>query len=196
MAPAFLVDGLTEKKIVQRLCNGATVRLTGLNGKDVALEAIAKAAHSLIALLKGRHYPIVLIVDREKRPQSALEMEEELAALLKGLGVSTKDIIISCPDRMIENWMLGDERYFDEVYDIKISSCCEGLHGKREIRRLMLTKKITYHEVSVGVDLFCQIDPGRVAASSQSFDRFRSRVSPFCPHWLATPSVEAPSGGG
>jgi hypothetical protein len=187
MAPAFLVDGLTEKKIVQRLCHGATVRLTGVNGKDVAVNVIAKAAFSLIRLLRGRHYPIVLIVDREKRSQSSEEIEEDLEETLVKLGVPKGDIIVACPDRMIENWMLGDSRYFEEVYDIKLQTSCEGVHGKNEIRRLLHTKRITYHEVAVGVGIFCDIDPANVAAASKSFERFRQRIGTFCP-WLRWPA--------
>ena len=189
MAPAFLVDGLTEKKIVQRLCSGATVRMTGLNGRDVAIDAIAKAAFSLITLFKGRHYPIVLVVDREKREKTSQDIEKELTKQLVALGVPPGDIIVSCPDRMLENWMLADERYFEEVYDIKLQKCCEGIYGKSEIRRLLHRKKVTYHEVGVGVDLFCNIDPARVATVSTSFARFRRRVGPFC-HWLRSDGSE------
>jgi hypothetical protein len=89
---------------------------------------------------------------------------------------------------MLENWMLGDNRYFEKVYDIQLCNSCEGMHGKREIRRLMSEKKVTYHEVSVGVDLFCDIEPRRVAAASASFARFMRRVSPFC-QWLRSTAV-------
>ncbi|MET4493248.1 DUF4276 family protein [Bradyrhizobium sp. LA7.1] len=183
MSAAFIVDGLTEKKIIQRLCKGATVRTLALNGKNVALTAIAKAACSLIKLFKGRHYPIVLIVDREGRADLSEEIEEELARLLGELGVAENEIIVSCPDRMIENWMLGDNQYFEEVYDIKISRQYEGTHGKVEIRRLLSAKKISYHEVAVGVEIFCSIDPRRVASEVQSFRRFRTKVGLYCP-WL------------
>lgn len=85
MPAAFIVDGLTEKKIIQRLCKGVTVRTLSLNGKNVALTAIAKAAFSLIKLFKGRHYPIILIVDREGRSDTSEDIEEELARLLAEL---------------------------------------------------------------------------------------------------------------
>ena len=182
MAPAFLVDGLTEKKIVQKLCHGATVRMTGVNGKDVELSAIAKAAHSLISLFKGRHYPVILIMDREKRQQSSEEIEDELKRLLEKLGVM-EEVIISCPGRMLESWMLSDDEYFEEIYDIKLDTSYEGSHGKREIRKLLAEKKQTYHEVSVGVDLFCSLDAARIAINSSSFARFRSKTAHFC-GWL------------
>jgi hypothetical protein len=183
MSLAFIVDGLTEKKIVQKLCKGVTVRTLGLNGKDVALPALAKAAFSLIKLFKGRRYPIVMIVDREGRNASSKDIEAELTDLLRDLGVPASDIIVCCPDRMIENWMLADDKYFEEIYDIKLTDAYEGTHGKRDIRRLLLLKKISYHEIAVGVEIFCCIDPKRVSNNSESFCRLRDRVGPFCA-WL------------
>ena len=53
MGCAFIVDGQTEKKIVQHLCRDAPVRMTNLNGKDVSIAAIAKRVSSLIKLLKS-----------------------------------------------------------------------------------------------------------------------------------------------
>lgn len=183
MPLAFIVDGLTEKKIVQKLCKGVTVRTLSLNGKDVALPALAKAAFSLIKLFKGRHFPVVIIVDREGRNLSSQDIEAELTRMLADLGVPGDDIIVCCPDRMIENWMLADDVYFEEVYDIKLVEAYEGGHGKRDIRRLLLLKKISYHEVALGVEIFCGIDPRRASGNSESFCRLRSRVAPYCA-WL------------
>jgi hypothetical protein len=186
MPLAFIVDGLTEKKIIQKLCKGTTVRTLGLNGKDVALSAIAKAAFSLISLFKGRHYPVVLVIDREGRVETSEQIETTIRTLLVEYGVTAGDVIISCPDRMIENWMLGDDRYFEEVYGIKLTETYEGSHGKRDIRRLLQQKGISYHEVALGVDIFCNIDPALVSRKIISFNRFKATVGPFCP-WLRSP---------
>lgn len=183
MPLAFIVDGLTEKKIVQRLCQGVTVRTLSLNGKDVALPALAKAAFSLIKLFKGRHYPVIIIVDREGRNLSSQDIEVELTKLLIDLGVPDNDIIVCCPDRMIENWMLADDEYFEEIYDIKLTEAYEGTHGKRDIKQLLLRKKLSYHEIAVGVEIFCCIDPERASNNSESFSRLRSRVGTYCA-WL------------
>jgi hypothetical protein len=78
MSAAFIVDGVTEKRIVQGLCPGSPVRMTNLNGKGVTPAAIAKAVYSLISLLKGRHYPVFVICDREGRIETSAVIEEAL----------------------------------------------------------------------------------------------------------------------
>jgi len=64
MSVAFIVDGYTEKKVLQRLCPGCPIRMTNLNGSDVSIEAIAKIVNSLVKLLKGRSFPVLIIFDR------------------------------------------------------------------------------------------------------------------------------------
>jgi hypothetical protein len=179
MPAAFIVDGLTEKKIIQRLCQGSVVRTTGLNGKDVALNAIAKATYSLIRLFRDRHYPVIIVVDREGRSEPSEWIEQELTRLLVKLGANQQDLIISCPDRMIENWMLGDPKYFHEIYDVELALPHEGQHGKKEIRRLLKQKKISYHETTLGVEIFTTIDPRAVASNSESFARLGKRCASF-----------------
>jgi hypothetical protein len=183
MPAAFIVDGLTEKKIIQKVCEGSTVRTTGLNGKNVTLTAIAKVVHSFVRLFKDRHYPVVVVIDREGRPEPSDQIEQELTQLLVGMGVKECNIIVSCPDRMIENWMLGDFEYFDEVFDLQLSSSYEGANGKGEIRRLLRQKEISYHETSIGVEIFTQMNPSIVACNSPSFARLGARCAHFC-HWI------------
>ncbi|MCG6205398.1 DUF4276 family protein [Rhodopseudomonas sp. HC1] len=187
MSAAFIVDGLTEKKIIQRLCPGSPIRTTGMNGKDVALKAIAKAANSLIKLFRGRYYPIVIIVDREGRAQSAIDIERDLTRLLVELGAVENELIVCSPDRMIENWMLADTKYLFEIYDVQAPTPCEGLHGKQTLKRLLATKNISYHETTVGVDILSNCDPHAISERAESFQRLMERAQFFC-RWLrATP---------
>ena len=180
MTAAFIVDGLTEKKIIQRLCPGSPIRTTGLNGKNVALKAIAKVANAFIKLFRGRHYPIVIIVDREGRAQSSIEIEQELTRLLVEHGVPENDVIVASPDRMIENWMLADHVMFSKVYDVECPQDCEGSHGKHVIKRLLAPKKVAYHETTIGVEIFSYIDPHVMCERAASFNRFKARSEFFC----------------
>jgi hypothetical protein len=180
---AFIVDGLTEKKIVQALCPGAPVRMTNLNGKNVAIEAIVKAVHSLVSLLRGRHYPIFILCDREGRDISSEKMESELLECLDALGIACGEAIVSCPDRMIENWMLADREYFSDFYGISLEEAFEGVNGKAKIRSLLKEKGVLYHETTIGVEIFQKVDPHSVGKNSISFARFRERADPFC-RWL------------
>jgi hypothetical protein len=183
MSVAFIVDSYTEKKILQKLCYGAPIRMTNLNGVDVSITAIAKAVASLIRLLKGRHFPIVVVFDREGRGESSEALEQSLRRLLGELYDGEEEIIISCPDRMIENWMLGDATYFRNAFGIELPQNFEGENGKSWIRRVLREKNITYDELTVGVGIFCNIDTKVVSSSSKSFNRLQRQANPYCP-WL------------
>jgi hypothetical protein len=183
MPPAFIVDGQMEKKIVQKLCAGAPVRTTNLNGINVAIGAIGKAVGSLIRLLRGRYFPIFIILDREGRTETSEEIEERLRSELINKVNVTETIIVACPDRMIENWILGDVGHVRTLYNAEME-CCEGKNGKAIIRRLLWERRrITYHEATVGVEMFIQLNPREVSTVSSSFRRLRDRADPYCP-WL------------
>src|SRR6185437_1125007 len=112
---------LTEKKIIQKLCPDSPVRMTNLNGKSVSIPAIAKRISSFLTLLKGRYYPVLILVDREGRPETSEAIEEELVRELVGqYGCKPQDIVVSCPDRMIENWMLADAELLKRRFEVEI----------------------------------------------------------------------------
>jgi hypothetical protein len=136
-----------------------------------------------IRLFKGRHFPVVVVFDREGRVAKSEQIERDLKRLLVALGVNEREVIVSSPDRMIENWMLGDFEYFEEVYDLKLLTSSEGLNGKTEIRRILRDKDISYHETSLGVEIFTQINPNIVASNSPSFNRLITQCVTFC-HWI------------
>ncbi|MGN6115978.1 MAG: DUF4276 family protein [Nitrobacter sp.] len=184
MGFAFIVDGQTEKKIIQHICPDAPIRMTNLNGKDVSVVAIAKRVSSLIKLLKDRYYPVLVLVDREGRPQTSQELEQALCTeLVDQHGIKAEEVIISCPDRMIENWMLADPKFFKSSYGIDISETYEGKNGKREIKNLLSNTSVVYHELTVGVDTFIRIDPSQLCLNSPSFLRLATKAENLC-KWL------------
>lgn len=183
MSIAFIVDGHQEKLIVQRLCEGAPVRMTLLNGKDVKLAAISKTVMSLIKLLRGRHFPIVVIVDREDRSISALDIESQIRADLEAGGCRGDHIIVSCPDRMIENWILAGNPYCNSAARIvsEIIEEMEGSPGKRIIKQELRKYDIAYDETGNGVELFCTMDLRHAAENSPSFRRLFDGLKGYCP---------------
>jgi len=184
MSFAFIVDGQTEKKIIQHLCPDSPIRMTNLNGKDVSVAAIAKRVSSLIKLLKGRYYPVLVLVDRENRQLSAAELESSLEdELANQYGISTDGLIISCPDRMIENWMLSDAPYLKQAFDIDAPKPAEGLHGKGIMKQLLAKRNAVYHELTIGVEIFTRLDPQQLRANSESFLRMAHRTEHSC-RWL------------
>ena len=90
--PAFIIDGFTEKKIVQDLCPGQPVRRTDLNGKSVTIDAIAKKIAPLIRSLGNKYYPIIILIDKEERSLGYDEIANQLYDKLIQEGISDQDI--------------------------------------------------------------------------------------------------------
>lgn len=187
MSIAFIVDGTQEKRIVQRLCEGAPVRMTMLNGKDVKIAAITKAVISLAKLLKGRHFPIVIVVDREGRPESSIDMEAQIKAGIVSAGYDARDIIVSCPDLMVENWILAGNPRCASGRTILDPSCggMDGLNGKSRLKNELRGHNIAYNETGNGVELFCNMDFHGAAGDSDSFGRLFRLLKTFCPRFSA-----------
>ncbi|WP_123834432.1 hypothetical protein [Methylobacterium currus] len=183
MPIAFIVDGISEKRIVQKLCSGAQVRTTGLNGRDVTLAAIATKVESLIRLLKDRYYPIFVVLDRESREDGSEYIELEIKKILEEKGICINNIVVSCPDRMIENWIVaGTTHYAGEVCDIALDrESPDGFGGKGVLKEFLQKRKVIYGETTVGVEMFCAMDFEAAAKRSESCRRFLVAISPYCP---------------
>ena len=91
--PAFIVDGLMEKRIIQKVCPGKPVRLLNCNGKAVSYEAAAKRVASLVRLLKN-NYPIVIIFDREERSDTSLQITTFLKEAILSQGIQQVDLLL------------------------------------------------------------------------------------------------------
>lgn len=179
--PAFLVDGHLEKKFVQKICPGKVVRIIGCNGKSVQMSAIAKKVASHCRLLKGKCYPIIIIIDRESRSTSCEEIREELLMEMQSHNVKD-NVIIGVADRMIENWILADYKTVEENCKTikKLSGCQDGSHGKKVISECMTGK---YHETTVGVMLLDKCRAS-IMRTSKSFESFFDQLTEIKCHWL------------
>lgn len=181
--PAFLVEGRMEQSIVQRLCPGKPVRLIGCNGDHVALDVIARFADAQIRLLKNS-YPIVIVLDREMREESCDVIQQKLTELLNAKGHQGQ-FIVGVADRMTENWILASwvaicaESAVHRPYD----GPSEGVDGKALIRTLLPAGE-SYHETTIGVDLFLRCDVQTMYRESPSFRSFLDMISIKC-WWLA-----------
>ena len=164
--PAFIVDGFTEKLIINRICPGKPVRRTDLNGKSVTIQAIANKVHSLIRLLGNRHYPIVIVIDREQRKEDCKTISATLLAELKTKGLSDQDIRVSVADRMLENWIIADWDCLN-VNKSKPNSI-EGSRGAGIIKSTLGQ----YNKTTDGVDLFLKANPSVIYEQSESFRQF------------------------
>lgn len=110
--PAFIVDGFTEKNIIDKICPNRPVRRTDLNGKNVTLDKIAERLGSYIRIFNNNYYPIIIIIDKENRQQPCEEIAKYIMDKLNNAGFKNDDIRISIADRMIENWLIADTQIF------------------------------------------------------------------------------------
>src|SRR6266851_4407364 len=90
---AFIVEGQLEQRAVNKACPNHRVVLLGANGDDVAIATICDRIETHYRLFSNRHYPIVVIFDREYREQTAEVIEEALIEELSTRGIDTKQFI-------------------------------------------------------------------------------------------------------
>lgn len=168
MNPAFIVDGLTEKNILEKLCPGKSIRLS-INGKDVSLKKMAEKIVTIIRALDNRNYPIVILTDREKRNDDFLkvanDLKQEVVKILKEKNIDV-DIRIGVADRMIENWILADADALNNHPEIPTET--DGISGKSWMKKL----KPNYSETADGPDLFLKADALKIYEQSPSFKHF------------------------
>lgn len=176
MKPAFLVDGVTEQKFVQTVCKDRPVKIINCNGDTVSAEAIAKRAASLIRLWGGRCFPIVILVDRESRGESAESFCATLINFIRAEGVEDQ-LVVGVADRMIENWMLGDP---DLWPDAEILDNVDGLHGASVVKQRMPS----YGKAANGPSLLARCKASAISVRSRSFRAFAEQLVTLRCSWL------------
>ena len=129
-------------------------------------------------LLKGKYHPVVIVIDREERTQSAIELRDELINEIRQNNVND-EIIVGIADRMIENWILADEDCFSDMAKRKLKTCSitDGLHGKSQLSHCIGT----YHETTTGVKLLLKCRPSVMRKRNLSFKEFIDKIpEDFC----------------
>jgi len=165
-SPAFIVDGFTEKLIINQVCPGNPIRRTDLNGKSVTIKAIANKISSLIRLLNNKHYPIIVVIDRENRLEDCATIVDNLKKELIENGHENEDIRISVADKMIENWIIADWKLIDDIKNKP--EVTDSLNGSSEIKK----KLGSYGKTTDGVNLFLKANPSIIYNNSPSFKSF------------------------
>jgi hypothetical protein len=169
-SPAFIVDGFTEMKIVQKICPNTPVQRTDLNGKDVTLDAISNNLSRLIKPLINRYYPIVILVDKEDRNITCEEMESVIFENLKK-NFPDQDLRVGVADRMIENWMIADWVSFCNN-SAKKPTNTDGLNGTAVIKKI----KGSYSKTADGVNFFVNNNPHIMYENSLSYRCFIDKL--------------------
>ena len=179
MNPAFIVDGFTEQIIIQQLCPNRPIKRS-INGKDVSLKRTAAEIVTIIRVLNNRYYPIVILTDREKRPDDfltvATALKREIDEQLTSKNIAA-DIRVGVADRMIENWLLADAEALDNPLGIPTET--DGFGGKGLMKKIMPT----YSETVDGPALFFKADALKMYENSPSFKHFVNQLEDLnCPY--------------
>jgi low affinity Fe/Cu permease len=192
--PAFIVDGFTERNIIQNICPGAPIRRTDLNGKDVSIEAMAKKIASLIRVLNNRHYPIIILVDKESRSISCKEMINKLEETIRKEGITNLDLRVGVADRMLENWIIAD---WDKLKSKKAKpSSTDCINGCGKLKEIIGS----YGKTTDCVDMFLNADIKKMYKNSPSFKVFADKIADIdCDYinklGITTPNSTLPKAG-
>jgi len=176
MRPAFLVDGVTEQKFIQIVCKDRPVKVINCNGSTVAAAAIAKRVSSLIRLWGGRHFPIVVLVDRENREQSAKDFADSLLCAVRSEGINDQ-LIVGVADRMIENWMIADPHLWPEQ---DILDDVDGVYGVSRLRELLPS----YDKAANGPSLLARARCSEIRRRSASFRSLADQLAKLTCGWM------------
>lgn len=164
--PAFIVDGFTERNILQNICPGMPIRRIDLNGKNVSLEAMSKRIASIIRVLNNNYYPIIILVDKEERSLTYLQMQTKLKELIVNEGINNCDLRIGVADRMLENWILADWESIENKRPRPANT--DSINGCAKLKSIVGS----YGKTTDGVDLFLKADINKQYKYSPSFRDF------------------------
>ncbi|MBN8685918.1 MAG: DUF4276 family protein [Chitinophagales bacterium] len=168
--PAFIVDGHTEQCFISQICPGRPIQRTNLNGKNVTISAIAKKISSMIRMFGNRHYPIIVLIDKEDRENSIKDICTELHDNLIAEGITDQDVRIGVADRMIENWIVADYQLIGNVQEKPDKT--DGLRGSSVIKKCVGS----YNKVIDGVNFLASINKTIVYQNSPSFKSFVDKL--------------------
>lgn len=184
--PVFVVEGHLEHKFLAETSNGKIRILKLSNGKQVSPAALAKQVHAQVRAAQGQPPYVIVIADREKRKQSALQLEADITSELTKLSFPGR-FHVHVPDMMIENWILADAGALaKEGLNPNVANGTEGCHGKGKLSEAFRNRNKNYKETIDGVRLLKSCSAIAIRQKSPSFRRlFRtiSRLAPGC-YWL------------
>ena len=183
MSFGFIVEGHMEADIITHLCKGAHVRRLQINGCSFPIRKICDRIAPHIELLRRKKVTrIYIILDREGREDSALNIENQIVQNLIEKGLSCHDVVACCPDRNFESWIAP---FIDDncVLSNTVQRHSEGENGKSIIKQKFRDAGKSYAETVHGVKLFKLVNPNELSKLSESFLRFHRNISGKC--WWA-----------
>lgn len=179
---AFIVEGQLEQRAVQKACPNQKAVLLGANGDDVAFATICDRIETHFRIFSNRHYPIIVMFDRERRKESVEEIEDAIRSELRARRIDDKQFIFYISDREFECLFLahlGADGAFHPTGCPQTANI-DGLHGTAEVKARLGSRNIRYHKTTTGLELFGKVSPSIVATKSESFRRFQRQILQYC----------------
>ena len=129
-----------------------------------------------------------MILDREHRALTALQLEQDLERRIAALSLSSK-LSVHFADKMVENWIIADdEAMIKSGLQIEVGKLgTEGCGGKSKLKEAFKKKRLSYSERIDGPKLLNACSAKKLAANSPSFKRLADALkanSIEC-HWAA-----------
>lgn len=179
----MFVEGDLERIFISSNCKGLANRRLG-NGVSVTIDALAKQIGAIWRVQSGGFRNLVVLLDREGRSVTSAEMAQQLLQSLKIACQGAAQIIVGCPDKMIENWILADHAVVTNYLGTECGPYAhEGKGGKGILKNLFRSVGRNYTEVSDGVTLLKRARPKFMSANSASAKTFFEQLNMDC-FWL------------
>jgi len=151
------------------------------NGKRTPVQHIIDAIVDSLECFGGDERNVVILVDREKRTETAKNISTSLFSVLSPKFPSMK-FHIGVSDRHIENWIVADEELMCEIYKLNNHTYCgDGNFGDPQLYELCTNKSIGHVDRA---KLLKSARASRIATQSASFKSFHDTID-FDWYWAA-----------
>lgn len=160
--------------------------ITVSNGVSWTTDALAKQVSTLYRARNFNGDAVLVWIDREKRLETAEEIDIVLRRSLISAGAPESSIHILVADNMSENIILSDEAVIREITgQVEYTYSYESQGGKHKLKEFLKVSGIQYRETTVGVHLLKRIRLGNCALNSPAVARFLATMNLPC-WWLET----------
>ena len=184
----FIVEGELELAFLKNQCGSKAIfRKVPSNGDDVSMECLTKMVAAIVGM--GPEPEVLFVIlDREHRALTALQLEQDLERRIVALSLSSK-LSVHFADKMVENWIIADdEAMIKSGLQIEVGKLgTEGCGGKSKLKEAFKKKRLSYSERIDGPKLLNACSAKKLAANSPSFKRLADALkanSIEC-HWAA-----------
>ena len=133
---AAIVEEHLEAHFIKETYSRALVQRCLPNGTRVNLDLIVDAIADQLEIIDGTVRRVVVLLDREGRPETCGEMSQYLRNKLSVIDPS-RSFYVGVSDRQIENWILADQVFIANHFNLpSYVYCGDGVAGRGRLASL------------------------------------------------------------